>query len=881
MWLRPKPTWPVHNAILCNSEIRSPVHAGTAVGPYQIVRQLGAGGMGIVWLAEDPRLHRKVALKTLRSSETDTTEGRQRLLREARAAAALNHPNIAAVHDVLDVDGQVIVVFEYVEGDTLAARLQRAPMTVPEAVEVAWQLADALATAHAQGVIHRDLKPSNVIICPDGRAKVLDFGIARLVQAGFDMSASVPGTVGVGLVGTPGYAAPEQYLSRNVDGRADLYALGVMLFEMVCGQRPFPGNDAVALATAVLSGDAPKVTATGVWVPPGLEKLVAGLLEREANRRPQSAEQVLVDLSPMRDVESSPLARRTRLLRQGIPRRTVIALTIAVAVVLAVVMRMWPPAATPQGTAAPVVAVLPLTNMSGDASNDYLGAGLAESLITSLASVPAVTVLSRGAVEESRRQNPDRASFVHALDASYIVTGTVQAVADRLRVTLNLERPDASVAWGKTIEGPTRDLFTLQSQLAGLLTDAINDQSPAREKPKPAAPSTASETAQIAYWKGRAQFDRRELAGSVQAALKEFESAVAADPKFAIAYAGLAEAQWALYVQTSDNTWAQKAVASTKTALTLEPNRPSVRYTAGLTMFRSGQYPEARQEVERAIALQPTYEDAILLYGRVLARQGKIDDGMTQFKKVMAIRPNSVSLYTDMGMAQYEASRYAGALEAFEHAIALSPSSSVSLARAGAASQMMGNNPRALEFYERANAIQPRAETFSSMGTIYYSLGDYARAASAYEGALLIRPLGAITHRNLGDAYTRLGRRQDALRAYAKAVSLAEADVAVSPGDARAFARLAVYQAKAGNDSAAMKSLAAAQKLAPSDEQVQLRVGVVHALAGRTEEALNGIERAIAGGIAPREIAAEEDFEKLRPLPRFAAMASIPAEVKR
>jgi serine/threonine protein kinase len=218
--------------------------------------------MGVVWLAEDPRLHRKVALKTLRASDSGA-EARQRLMREARAAAALSHANIAAVHDVLDVDGEVIVVFEYVEGDTLASRLNHGPLTVAEAVEVAWQLADALASAHAQGVIHRDLKPSNVVITPDGRAKVLDFGIARMVPAGFDMSATSPGTIGVGLVGTPGYAAPEQYLSRNVDGRADLYALGVILFEMITGHRPFPGNDAVALATAVLRDDAPKLKGTG------------------------------------------------------------------------------------------------------------------------------------------------------------------------------------------------------------------------------------------------------------------------------------------------------------------------------------------------------------------------------------------------------------------------------------------------------------------------------------------------------------------------------------------------------------------------------------------------------------------------------------------
>ncbi len=210
--------------------------------------------MGVVWLAEDSRLHRKVALKTVKSADADTSEGRQRLMREARAAAALNHPNIAAVHDVLDIDGQVIVVFEYVEGDTLAARIQRGPMVVTEVIEIGWQLADALAAAHAQGVIHRDLKPSNVVLAPDGRAKVLDFGIARLVPAGADISASVPGTVGVGLVGTPGYAAPEQYLSRNVDGRADLYALGVMIYEMVTGRRPFPGTDAVQLADGGAAG---------------------------------------------------------------------------------------------------------------------------------------------------------------------------------------------------------------------------------------------------------------------------------------------------------------------------------------------------------------------------------------------------------------------------------------------------------------------------------------------------------------------------------------------------------------------------------------------------------------------------------------------------
>ena len=835
--------------------------------------------MGVVWLAEDTRLNRKVALKTVKSAEADTTEGRQRLMREARAAAALNHPHIATVHDVLDADGKVIVVFEHVEGDTLAARLQSGPLTVAEAVEIAWQLADALAAAHAQGVIHRDLKPSNVVLGPDGRAKVLDLGIARLVPAGHDMHASAPGTIGGGLVGTPGYAAPEQYLSRNVDGRADLYALGVILYEMIAGKRPFPGNDAVALATSVLRDAAPKLTSS-TNVPPRLETLVARLLERDPAKRPASGDEVLVELSPLRDMESSPLARRTALLRRRIPRRTMVAAAATMAILLALILRLqWN--ATRPGPASPVVAVLPLVNMSGDSANDYLGAGLAESLITSLASAPSVTVLSRSAVEESRQQNPDRASFVRALDASFVVTGSVQEVANRLRVTLNLERPDASVAWGRTVEGPTRDLFTLQSQLASLLADALNEQAPSDERAEPAAPSTSSEPAQLAYWKARAHFDRRDLAGSIQAALKEFENAIALDPKFAIAYAGLAEAQWSMYVQTNDKQWAQRAVESTQTAVTLEPDRPSVLYTAAQTYYRGGQYDQALKEVERALALQPTYEDAIRLHATVLMRQARIDEGLAEFNRVAGIRPNSVSLYTDMGLALYNASRFEEALRSFEKAIALSPSSSVSLARAGAASQMLGDNTKALEFYERANAIQPRAETFSSMGTIYYSLGDYAKAAAAYEGALLIRPLGATTHRNLGDAYARLGRKADAVRAYRQAVALAEGEVSVSPGDARAIARLAVYQAKAGDDAAARRSLAAAEKLAPADEQVKLRAAVVHALAGRTTAALDAIERAMAGGIAARAIATEEDFESLRPLPRFAAMVVNQTEEKR
>ena len=835
--------------------------------------------MGVVWLAEDTRLNRKVALKTVKAADADTTEGRQRLMREARAAAALNHPHIATVHDVLDADGKVIVVFEYVEGDTLAARLHRGGVSIAEAIEVAWQLADALAAAHAQGVIHRDLKPTNVVLGPDGRAKVLDFGIARMVPAGFDMHTTVPGTVGGGLVGTPGYAAPEQYLSRNVDGRADLYALGVMLYEMIAGRRPFASTDPVALATSMLRDPAPKLGLTG-RVPPRLEALVARLLERDPAKRPSTGDEVLVELSPLRDIESSPLARRTVLLRRRVPTAALAAAAIAIAILLALVARLqWN--ARPTGPASPVLAVLPFANLTGDAANDYLGAGLAESLITSLASAPRLTVLSRSAVEESRQQNPDRASFVRALDASYLVTGSVHAVSDHLRVTLNLERPDASVAWGGTVEGPLTNLFDLQKRIATLLSDAIADQTPAGERAEPAAAITDSGPAQLAYWKGRALLDRRDLTGNVQAALAELDTALKADPEFAIAHAALAEAQWQMYLQTNDKSWAQRAMDSTKRALQLEPDRPSVRYTAALTLFRGAQYTEARDEVERTLVLQPTYEDAIRLRARILMQQGDVDGGLAEFRKVMALRPNAVAVYSDMAVALYNASRFEAALEALEKAIALSPASAINLTRAGATAQQLGDTKKALEYYERANTIQPRADTFSNMGTIYYGLGDYAKAAAAYEGSLLIRPTSAVTNRNLGDAFMSMGRERDAREAYRRAVTQAEAEVSIMPSDARAVARLAVYQAKAGDDTGGMRSIRRALALAPKDAQVIHREAIVHAIAGRPDQALRAIERAMAHGLPSRAIADEEDFTKLRSLPRFAAIIATPAEVKR
>ena len=329
--------------------------------------------MGTVVLAEDTRLGRHVALKTVSGPQAGTPDGRHQLLAEARAAAALSHPAIAAVHDVIEVDGEVAIVFELAEGETLAARLAKGPLPEAQAVAIAVQLADALGVAHAHGVLHRDLKPSNVMLGPGGAVKILDFGIARVQRA--DAAAGALRD----FLGTPGYVAPEQWVGRPTDERADLYALGVVLFEMVSGKRPFPEREPFSLARASLDRIARRLSSLVPEVSPGLDRLVSRLLAADPDLRPPRARVVADELRQLQ-APPAPLARPPRWL----------AWSAAGAVVLALGSWAWWTSrpAPPSSGRPPVIAVMPLENATGDDANDYLAAGVADSLVTSLASLP-------------------------------------------------------------------------------------------------------------------------------------------------------------------------------------------------------------------------------------------------------------------------------------------------------------------------------------------------------------------------------------------------------------------------------------------------------------------------------------------------------------
>lgn len=819
--------------------------------------------MGEVWRAEDTRLHRQVALKMVRPADDHDVAARARLMHEAQAAAALNHPHIATVHDVLEDQGEVVIVFEYVEGETLSARIARGPVPAPEAVDIATQIAKALTAAHAHGIVHRDLKPSNIIVAAGQHVKVLDFGIARMLAVGTTQTAaSGPHSASlVGFVGTASYAAPEQLVSAAVDERADLYALGVVLFELITGQRPFLGNDPVKLATSKLGTDAPPLSATGRLVPPELERLVALLLSRDPEQRPQSAAETLNRLNAVYGTGS------TRLIAPR-PRRSPLFVALgAVVAVLTIGMAVRGLRSPRQQVAAsspPVVAVLPLSNMSGDATKEFVAAGIAESLISSLAPLRTITVLSRGAVAEARSRSTDPRKLIRDLGATYLVDGSVQESGDLLRISVNLIRPDQSIAWADSVQGRSAEIFDLQSRLATMVAGALRLEVSPADRQRMMAPITASTTALEKYWQGRALFDRRDAKGNLDGAVAAYSEAVQIDPGFALAQAALGEAYWFKYLDTREAAFAAKATDAGYTALRLDANAPAVRYALAVTLAGTGKLDEAVLELRKALTMQPNYDDARRQLGQVLVTQGHIDDAIVEFDKAIAARPDSWTNYSVKGRSMFVAGRQPEAIAAFEKVTELQPDNAAGFQQLGTAYQQAGDYDRAVVNYKKALAIRPFAQAYSNLGALYHLQRDYKAAVEAYRSAIELRPKSAATHRNLGDALARLGLRDQAIEAYQAAVTLTDADLKVNPRDAVMLASSAVYLAKVGDLPQAWTRINQAIAIAPKDNVVRHREAIVNMLAGKPAAALQSIRLAIAYGYARSAIGDDDEFESLR-----------------
>jgi TolB-like protein len=682
-----------------------PLTAGARLGPYEVVAQIGSGGMGEVYRARDTRLGRDVAIKVLPAEFAADPERLKRFEREAKATATLSHPNILAVHDVGTHEGAPYLVEELLEGQSLKERIGRGPIPVREAVELAAQIAHGLAAAHGKNIVHRDLKPENVFVTKDGIVKILDFGLAKLVEGvpigeADTLTHAPTGATEAGRVlGTVAYMAPEQARGMAVDQRTDIFAFGVVLYEMVTGERPFRGATATDTVAAIIKDDPPPLPAS---VPGALRALIERCLAKDPAHRYQRGGEVQAALEAVRPGEGVvPWPRWQQLLRR---RPWLMAANVAAAlVVLALALDLGGVRGRLLGGAAAgridSLAVLPLENLSGDPEQEYLAAGMHDALVTNLGQLAGLKrVIARGSVLRYKGTSAPPKEIARELNVSGLITGAVLRSGDRVRVTAQLVDPATQAqVWAHSYEASLRDVLALENDIVAAITREIKLQLTPQQKARLATARPVNPEAYEACLKGRFHWyklSREEL----DTAERYFKLALEKEPDCALAHEGMAIV-WmsrtdagflspgeamprakaaALRALEVDDTLAEAHVTlanlkvmdwdwSTadrefRRAIELNPNSAEAHFMYSDFLITLRRTEEWRAEIRRTLELDPLNFFWQCFYGWHLVYERRYDEAVVQLKKVLAAEPDFSSAHMGLWGAFYKKGVYADAL---------------------------------------------------------------------------------------------------------------------------------------------------------------------------------------------------------------------------
>lgn len=642
---------------------------GTRLGTYEITAALGAGGMGEVYRAHDVRLERDVAIKLLTGDHDDAAE---RLLHEARNASALNHPNICTLHEINDAGERPFLVMELVDGEPLDRRLRGHGLPVPTVTRLAAQIADALAHAHTRGIVHRDLKSANVVITADGRAKILDFGIAKRMSSA-DLAEATRSvhtlTADHEIAGTLPYMAPEVLEGRPADARSDLWALGVMLVEMATGTRPFAGTTALALSTAIMR-DEPRIPAE---VPAPLADVIRTLLAKEPVRRYQSATEVATALERISMREATPEAPAARSNLRGFA-----ALAVVAVLLVAGLWRYTGPGAggVTSGAAIGSIAVLPLDNLSREQEQQYFADGMTEALISDLSAIDDLRVISRTSVMQFKETTRSLRDIADALRVDAIVEGTVLRSESRVRITARLiDARDERQIWRGEYEKPISDAIALQREVASTIGLEIRGELSPADTARLARRTTVNAEAYQAYLRGRFQWNLRSSA-NLQQAVQLFTEAIARDPDFALAHAGLADAYVVLgdYRDLLPAEAYGRAREAVETALRLDPSLAEGHTTrAWLAVALERDWSAAEQSFQQAIQLNPGYATAHQWHGEFLAALGRFDEAFAAMQRAQDLDPLAPMPQAIHGWMAWLAGRYEQAIQLCEAVLTRDP----------------------------------------------------------------------------------------------------------------------------------------------------------------------------------------------------------------
>ena len=819
-----------------------------SVGRYTILRRLGAGGMGEVFLANDTQLDRPVAVKRL--ALTDAPDQKRLALKEARVVARLTHPHIAQLYDVVEEQGVVHLVMEFVEGQTLAASIAEGLCSESRTRTIGSQVADALAFAHAHGVVHCDVKPSNVMLSRTGQAKLLDFGIAQIERT----TGTGAGTTSeIVIRGTPPYTAPEVMLGGSPTPRSDIFSLGVTLFEMLTGRRPF---DAAPGQQFNPTRPAPSVRDFAPSVSTSLSALLSKTIAMSPDARPASAADVRDQLATTPHVPRHA-AWRLSWLTAGVAA-ALLALVSTAVVMLREPSRLSAP--------TPPVFGVAVRNLTGEESRDHLAAGLAESLVTRLSVVPGLSVVPAGAMSPFVGQPDGMSAATITIGLSHVLSGTLQGSPQALRMTLLLLDRSGKAAWGTTIDGTETHFVDFQQRASAVLLSALRIRGlggPDQLNAAASRPTNSDEAFELWSY-GRAVLERSDVPGNLDRAIRFFERSVESDPTFGWAHASLGESCWRKYRDTRDDAWISRARASLDRALALAPDDPTVRYALAVLEHGTGRIEDALESLRQVIARQPASDAAYRLRARIASERGDLGSAIDSLREATAIRGDDPSTVRALGLAYFDAGRLDEAIASFSRLTALQPDNASGFQMLGTAHHAAGELDRALVAYQRANAIAPRATAYSNIGTIHYARRDFEAAADSYKKALAIQPREPATRRNLAEALEQLGKNTEARREYEAAIGFLGDALQINQADGRTWALMALCQARTGRVDAAESSLKRALALAHDDSEVAYKSALVALALGRDGDALKARDRAMSLGYSRSIAAADLAWSRLQ-----------------